>query len=113
MKIPAWTFLVLPLAAFGIGFVCNAAAMYFNGGTMPVYLDSCTQAMLQESTPYIHSCMSAQTHLKLLCDIFLLRSEHEWASIGDFFEMFGNYTLITGATIWAATVLYKAGIIGD
>jgi hypothetical protein len=96
MKIPNWQFLVIPAAAFAIGFLSNAIVMAANHGQMPVLLPG---GMTIDSDDLIHSAMTAQTHLKFLADWIVIRGLGI-ASPGDFGEWLFDATFIPAFAIW-------------
>jgi hypothetical protein len=110
MKIPAWTLLVLPTLVFALGFTCNEVAVAANGGAMPALIYGCTQDLINETPPIIHTCFHAGVHLKFLCDWILLRGDGYY-SPGDFGIMFGTHTFYPGIIAWFASRLTRDGLI--
>lgn len=108
-KIPYWPLLVVPTAAFALGFLMNAIVMAANGSTMPVAMpftlaDVLTNGFLVDHGDMVHSVMTPATRLKFLAD-WVVINHFGIASPGDFFEWFCELTQTPAAIIWAALII--------
>ncbi len=119
MKLPIWTLVIVPTAAWYFGFALNAIAVAANHGAMPVLfpqilldLGMSTKMLAVDGGDAIHSVMTPETHLKFLCDWILIRGIGIF-SIGDAFEMFGEATRDYGLVAFVALALQRLGVFPD
>jgi hypothetical protein len=118
MKLSPWLMLAVPWAAWYFGFALNAIAVAANHGAMPVLFPQVLLELgvstlaLAKHGDYIHSVMTPQTHLKVLCDWILVRGEGIF-SIGDIFELFGELTQPIAPVMFLTLVLDKLGVFKD
>ena len=85
---------------FGLGLTLNAIVCGVNGSSMPVQVPIGFDGGNGTGCPidpqdWIHHCMTAQTHLKILADWIAIRGVGI-ASIGDLFEWAGDALQIPG-----------------
>ncbi len=110
-----WPILVLPYAVGFLGGMMNEAAVWANHLRMPVMVDGC-QALLGGNPDPVHACMTAQSHLKWLGDIFI--SDAGVSSLGDAVIDLGitlqSYAIfVWGGTLAYATLLKKPFYLGE
>ena len=80
MKIPYKAVLLSPYLLVVLGSIMNQLAVRANGGHMPVLFPGNDCSLLGADDP-AHSCMTAATHLKFLCDWIL--GSRSVSSVGD------------------------------
>lgn len=101
-RIPYW-YLLLPFLCGYLGSACNIAALAANNQRMPVYYDTCTPELLND-TDLLHTCLTKETRLKPLTD--WIRIPHEgWISIGDLFIDIYDSFRFPCLAIWMALIL--------
>lgn len=86
---------------YSLGDSANQLAMFSNSQRMPVVANAC----LLDPTPFgddVHVCLTSQTHLRLLCDIFHVG--HVVYSIGDFGLYLGTALLIPATAVYLFTL---------
>jgi hypothetical protein len=83
LRIPYWPLQLGPSALFAIGFALNAFVMGINGGQMPVLIPGggCP-AEIGQGQDWIHSCMTASTHLKIIADWIVIPSSKRSCTAG-------------------------------
>lgn len=93
----ALTTAALAALVYSIGDGLNQIALFANSQMMPVLANSCklNPDSFQDGT---HVCMTAQSHLKPLCDIFHIG--HVIYSAGDFGLTFGGMVFIPALVIY-------------
>lgn len=102
-KIPYWPLIVGPALSFGFGFLLNALVMAANHAQMPVLMPGGDCSLIGEGD-FIHSCMSAGTHLKFLAD-WIVINHMGIASPGDFLEWLSDATMVPGLFAWIVLVI--------
>lgn len=108
-KIPYWPLLLGPMLMFGLGFAMNAIVCGVNGASMPVLVPS---SMTVNGCPidpedWIHHCMTAQTHLKILAD-WIAINHLGIASPGDLLEWASEATSVPAFFLWIGCILKDA-----
>jgi Family of unknown function (DUF5317) len=102
-RIPHWPLLLGPAALFALGFVLNAFVMGINGGQMPVLIPG-GGCPINPDADFLHSCMTASTHLKILADWIVIKGIGI-ASPGDFGEWACDAAFWPALTAWVALVV--------
>lgn len=100
LKIPYWYLLLGPTLAFWLGYGMNALVMAANNGQMPVLWPG---GCAPETADFLHSCMTAKTHLKFLADWIV--EHHAVASPGDYLERFYDKSFGPGPVAWVALMI--------
>lgn len=100
-KIPYWPLLVGPLATFYFGIALNAIVMGLNHSSMPVNMPVGMDLNLED---WIHSAMTAATHLKFLGDWIVIRGSGI-ASPGDLFIWLGDWAQIPAFFVWLSLMV--------
>jgi uncharacterized protein DUF5317 len=104
IRIPYLYLLAAPALLWFFGYMLNAVAIGCNGGFMPVQgWTECVGHAAEERGDTMHTCMTPQTHLKILCD--WVYSPAGTASIGDGFEVAGEYSLYPCLFLWLGFVV--------
>lgn len=103
MKIPHKWLLLGPVAMFALGFAMNAVVMAANHGQMPVLIPG-NNCSLIEPEDFIHTCMTAGTHLKFLAD-WIVINHFGVASPGDFLEWACDQTFWPALFAWVMFVI--------
>ena len=108
-KIPYWPLLLGPALMFALGFTLNAIVCGLNGSSMPVQVPAGVLAQtggacLIDPQDWIHHCMTAQSHLKILADWIAINGLGI-ASPGDFLEWGGEAAMVPAFFMWLACVL--------
>ncbi len=88
----------------GLGVLVNFIVILFNGGRMPVSVDALVKAGLADTLPLlkskayaIHTILTQNTRLKLLCDVIVLPPPYprpRVLNIGDIIMAIGVFILI-------------------
>lgn len=100
----AWPLLALPPALTFVGALMNQLAMAFNSGLMPVFYSECVQGTVGPIIDADHSCMTAATHLKVLCD--WLNFHTAILSLGDLLLYLSDYIQAPLFWMWFSYALY-------
>lgn len=107
-RVPYWPFLIVPAAAYGLGFLLNEIVISINNGQMPVLspggCSSAIAGVLFTEDDYIHSCMTGASHLKFLSDWIIIKGMGI-ASPGDFLIWGGDRVMWPALIIWATLVI--------
>ena len=104
LNVPRLALLFGPALAMSLGFLSNAIVMAVNHGRMPVLMPSGLEGALDTMGDPYHSVMTAQTHLKALCDWIVIR-DVGIASPGDFLEWGYEYFGTPLQAAWLALTI--------
>jgi uncharacterized protein DUF5317 len=99
-KLPYWYLLVVPFLSPFLGVAINALVMAANHSQMPVNMPP---GMEIDPSDWVHTAMTAQTHLKFLCDWIVLRGVGI-ASPADLLIWLGEYTQVPAFFVWLTLI---------
>lgn len=107
-KVPYPVLLLGPAVLFGLGLILNAIVCGMNGASMPVLVPKAiweaNGGCPIDPEDWIHHCMTAQSHLKVLADWIAIR-DFGVASPGDILEFIGGATFIPSLVAWVTCII--------
>ena len=103
IKRPYWPLLLGPTFLYYLGSFFNVGVMAINHGQMPVLVPG-NDCSLIEPEDFIHTCMTAGTHLKFLAD-WIVINHFGVASPGDFLEWACDQTFWPALFAWVMFVI--------